>query len=290
LYREEELNKNLNIITGFYVFDKQNHLIVLEGLYNKGIRYIYENIPRVSDDKGIQVLYNSSMAFSKRIYGSLDIDIFKVKLFESLDNIVQKPLLYVRDMTPKASFDALVKLQQLLSEYRLSSVIRCDLLPSAEMVLSLSKEFGVPLTDIEIDELKGSNHSETVIQNNNINPNSAYLDEGYDDTEVNVPHVSRFWTPLDNSNEKYIQLVEERKKQNFEKNFIENNLNQLHKQSEKNKLNKPIKHYIVNTDTTSNYSSQKLNSTEMGLNKFREFIKEVSCCYLYYYYIYFVKV
>ena len=77
-----------------------------------GLKIIYEEIPRTRNEIGVDVIYNSSIGFSQRLYAPLDVEMLKIKLFEPLDEIVKKPLLYVRDMTPKSSFDSLIKLQQ----------------------------------------------------------------------------------------------------------------------------------------------------------------------------------
>ena len=58
----------------------------------------------------VEVLYNSDLSFKDRLYGPLDVDVCRIKLHEPLDVIVQQPLLYVRDMVPKACFQALIKL------------------------------------------------------------------------------------------------------------------------------------------------------------------------------------
>ena len=39
---------------------------------------------------------------------------------------------------------------------------------------------------------------------------------------------------------------------------------------------KPLKHYLIADEPTFKYSSQKLNSTEIALNRFRDYINEVS--------------
>lgn len=111
LSREEQKSKTLDIITGFHVLDGQIHILVLEGLKDYGLRYLYENIPRRKND-GIKILYNSAMNFSNRLYAGLDVDLLRIKLFEPLDVIVKKPLLYIRDMAPKASVEGLLKLHQ----------------------------------------------------------------------------------------------------------------------------------------------------------------------------------
>lgn len=100
----------MNLITGFHLIDPQCHLFILEGLRELGIRSLYEKIPKT--ETGCQLIYNSSMGFSQRLYSSLDLDLLKIKLFEPLEQIVKKPLLYIRDMTPKISFEALIKINQ----------------------------------------------------------------------------------------------------------------------------------------------------------------------------------
>ena len=67
------------------------------------------------------MLYHSDMSFSERLYGALDVNIHRIKLQRPLSLIVQHPLLYVRDMVPKACFDAVVKLHevQYMTEFAL---------------------------------------------------------------------------------------------------------------------------------------------------------------------------
>jgi hypothetical protein len=128
----------LDILTGFHLINRKAHIIVIEGLYdalyymqschafiaisaklfiqkglkNKAIEAICELLLAEKDHSGIQISYNTKMRFSKRLYLNLSLDLYRLKLFEPLDEIVKKPLLYVRDMAPKPSFEGLVKLHQ----------------------------------------------------------------------------------------------------------------------------------------------------------------------------------
>lgn len=92
------------------MIDKKHHIFVMEGLKDFAIKDILESVPRTRSETGIEVMFNTSISFSKRLYISLDVDLLKIKLFEPLDVIVKKPLLYIRDMTPKSSYEALIKL------------------------------------------------------------------------------------------------------------------------------------------------------------------------------------
>lgn len=84
-------------------------MFVIEGLRTMGIKQIYENLKH---DRKIEILYNSSLGFKSRLYLDLEVDLIKIKLFEPLEELVKKPLLYIRDMAPKNSFEALIRLNQ----------------------------------------------------------------------------------------------------------------------------------------------------------------------------------
>lgn len=62
------------------------------------------------------MLYNSDLSFGKRLYGTLDVDLTRVKLHEPISLIVQQPLLFVRDMVPRSCFISLNKLDEVSTE------------------------------------------------------------------------------------------------------------------------------------------------------------------------------
>ncbi len=64
------------------------------------------------DPGSIKALYKSDMTFSERLYVSLDVDLCRVRLHDSLTNITRKPLLYVRDIVPRACFEGLTRLDK----------------------------------------------------------------------------------------------------------------------------------------------------------------------------------
>lgn len=43
-----------------------------------------------------------------------------------------------------------------------------------------------------------------------------------------------------------------------------------------NSHKKPLKHYLIADEPTFKYSSQTMNSTEIALNRFRDYINEVN--------------
>ena len=123
---------------------------------------------------------------------------------------------------------------KLLSEFRLRNVVRCDLLPTAIMITSMSKEFGVPLTDIEMQQLKQSEKVKiSNIENNFESEASGVYGYSYGNTEpANIPHTSRIWTPIDNFNDQF--LAKKKEKEAQVKNYVAHNIDSLQELHEKN--------------------------------------------------------
>ena len=120
-----------------------------------------------------------------------------------------------------------------MNEYRIRSIIRCDLLPTSEMILSMSKEFGVPLNTLDenfaIPNSSTNEKHDNVSEMNIINDNEEY---GYERINT-IPHTSRIWTPIDNDNDKFIREKQERL--NNPSNFLLNNIQNIQEASEHNK-------------------------------------------------------
>jgi hypothetical protein len=70
------------------------------------------------------------MAFSERLYASLDVDLCHVCLHEPLSHIVSQPLVYVQDMIPQLCYDAIMALDNVRRYY--SSVIPCCIMYYAD--------------------------------------------------------------------------------------------------------------------------------------------------------------
>uniref|UniRef100_A0A669P5G4 Cilia and flagella associated protein 92 (putative) n=1 Tax=Phasianus colchicus TaxID=9054 RepID=A0A669P5G4_PHACC len=148
-----EKDSELDIVTGFHLLDGASHLFVLEGLKDKAIKRLWDrHFERTyrREDGQLEILYNSQLSFSQRLYTDLEAIFYHFHLCKPLFSIAKQPLLYVRGAVPWACFQALSRLSYLCHSKRLRDVIQGGLLPSAEMVTALSREYGAPLTDEDL--------------------------------------------------------------------------------------------------------------------------------------------
>ncbi|KAJ3602585.1 hypothetical protein NHX12_030337 [Muraenolepis orangiensis] len=143
---EESESKDLDFVTGFHVQDEKMHLVVAEGLRLKAVQSLWETVPQKlggSSEEQMRVLYKSSLGFSERIYGSLDVNLSPVHLPRPLEDIMRDPLVYVRDVLSHSCFQALFRLSQLCQASKLLEAVRCDLFPTEDMICSVSRELGM---------------------------------------------------------------------------------------------------------------------------------------------------
>ncbi|GFS25099.1 hypothetical protein ElyMa_003432800 [Elysia marginata] len=266
----QQCSLDLDIVTGFHILDGQNHLFVLEGLRDKAINVLWDVLPK-PDNSDVRVLYNSDLSFSRRLYGPLDVDLCRVKLHEPLSVIVQQSLLYIRDMVFRPCFDALMKLDQVARTHKMKDVVRNELFPTAEMIVSMSREFGVPFTQKDFEELqcKSVTQGESLTQ---VEGESAAV------TMVRPlrPEPSRNWTPIDNFNKDYVDSIKRgRERQDFiEANILEVQAKSEASAAERERHRKP-RIYADVGDISHNYSTQGLNSMELAREKLRKYLNSL---------------
>lgn len=101
-----------DLITGFHVDDWERHIVMLEGLKEKGISTLWNELPHhhSQDQNIIKVFYNSDYNFSKRLYGTLDVDLPRIRLFRPLREIMQHPLIFIPNCIPPPSFRSVLSL------------------------------------------------------------------------------------------------------------------------------------------------------------------------------------
>lgn len=241
------------------------HLFILEGIRDRGVASLWNSLPR-PENSDVKVLFNSDYSFGDRLYGPLDVDLCRIKLHEPLSIIVQQPLLYVRDMVPRPCFDALVKLYEITKLTQMKYVVRNDLFPTADMVISMSKEFGVPLTQEDFEELQP-------VKEKTMEDIKPVVQE----VPVVLKETSRLWTPIDNFNRDYVEKLASQEKEPTKVDFIKENKDFVKLASDANKVEKELnKVPTIKADVkvAHNYSTQFLNSTDLAKEKLRQMLAQ----------------
>jgi len=267
LTESQRVSKTLDILTGFQIIDGKYHIFVLEGLRDHGIKSVWNNVrfdSQQSAQKNLVTLYNTDITFQERLYATLDVDLTRVRLHQPLDVIVKLPLLYVRDMVPRLCLQAVLKLHDLINCKKLRDAIRNEMFPTDEMIASLGREFGIPLT---IDDFEDAAEADKIGEKDISNAADALTEKPYKTT--------RPWTPLEVRNEAYEEKLKSRLECTGQKDFLAENIAKVQQVE-------PVKREATVTCDTSelinkevhNYSIQSLNTTEMAKKKLRNQLSE----------------
>ena len=65
-----------------------------------------------SDADTVVHLYDTSLTFKNRLYSALDVDLCRVRLHQSFAEIMNQPLIYIRDIIPRDCLECVLRLNQ----------------------------------------------------------------------------------------------------------------------------------------------------------------------------------
>ncbi|XP_059393330.1 uncharacterized protein cfap92 [Carassius carassius] len=242
-------NKRLNVLTGFHMMDKALHLFVLEGFKDQAVKRLWTTVPIKLDgdeEEQLTALYNSDLSFSERLYDMLDVGLSPICLVKPLETILMEPLVFIRNTVPHACLEALKCISHICKAKKLQEVVHHDLFPSANMILSLSKEFGSDLGRGELWLVTETQLSQDIPDCHNIR--------------------KRTRKPLDNFNREYFQR--KWNEGNNMKDFIQANIEDIHRASNNLQKSKP------NVFLDNIIEGQTTNSPAL---LYREFPKDSTC-------------
>jgi hypothetical protein len=130
--------------------------MVLEGLAAGAIKALVAENPRKGvNDADLSMLYHPDVTFAERLYTAFNAVVFKVKLSDSLKNIIYSPDIY---LLPKfaSCAAAIMRVAEISRAKRMVRLRDLKLFPSALQVLKLDKKFGSVLYNRDIDGSENS--------------------------------------------------------------------------------------------------------------------------------------
>jgi hypothetical protein len=141
----------LDLITGFELIDPGFRLVILEGLAAGAMKALIADNPRQGvNNADLTMLYHPDVTFADRLYTAFNAVVFKIKLSDSLKNIIYSPDIY---LLPKfaSCAAAIMRVAEVSRAKRMIRLRDLKLFPTALQVLKLDKKFGSVLTNRDID-------------------------------------------------------------------------------------------------------------------------------------------
>ncbi|TPX63674.1 hypothetical protein SpCBS45565_g06470 [Spizellomyces sp. 'palustris'] len=135
---EEKCNVELDILTGYHIFDSQMRILLVEGLLDGGTAHLLEILPK-SD--AYHLWYNPSITFTSRIWLAAP-GLLYLKLDPSLSEIMRQTSTYLRKRTSSESFECLEMLNQILHLDSSSTPAPIGHYPSTDLINAIAENFG----------------------------------------------------------------------------------------------------------------------------------------------------
>lgn len=146
---EDKANRSLDFLGGFELIDKEMRFYVIEGLGGEGRamnQFYLSNERQHTNDRRFKMIYNPDVKFKSRIYQDFNCSIKKIKLRDTLSQIMAVPDIYLRSKVPVDMYDTLQKFAEIRKLERSALVRDFNLYPSAENLLTLERKYGDSLS------------------------------------------------------------------------------------------------------------------------------------------------
>jgi len=99
-----------------------------------------------TNDKRFKMIYNPDIKFKNRMYQDFNCSIKKIKLRDTLSQIMSVPDIYLRSKVPIEMYDTLQKFAEIRKLDRSNLVRDFNLYPSVENLLALERKYGDSLS------------------------------------------------------------------------------------------------------------------------------------------------
>jgi hypothetical protein len=135
----------LDVICGFSVIDDHCRMIIVEGLADKGLRTLLDQLPRNGRNSGsYRVLADLNVRFINRMYTAFNAELKLIRLRQPLPLLCQLPELYEQSSKALniACYNALDRLRSLRRADRMKQCRDTQLFPTATDLLQLMSKYG----------------------------------------------------------------------------------------------------------------------------------------------------
>lgn len=210
----------LDIITGTQIIDSHFRTIFLEGLADKGMKVVHEQIPRkgANDPQGYRMSANDQILFTRRLYTAFEIDLKRIKLRYPLPILMNSPDIYMRSKVSENCFGALTRLADVRQASRLEEIKNLDLFPTAQMLLEVESKYGESIT---LEDIHGSQSSRSAQQTMEVPSPLDALETSATNKELSPSsraskrHTMTLKAPTDSTNDRFEQYRKSRKDKDF---------------------------------------------------------------------------
>ncbi|KAL1505402.1 hypothetical protein ABEB36_004976 [Hypothenemus hampei] len=141
----KDMKNNYDILTGFVIDNGSTFVFYIEG---DSVGYILNLCRNFEGLKNGKVFFNSDQAYEDRLYPICNkwMGFYFINMKVPLQQIINKPKLYVKGNVPILCQKALIKLNLLFLSNTMKVMLQDDLFPNLEELISLDMEYGVPFS------------------------------------------------------------------------------------------------------------------------------------------------
>eukprot|EP00039_Didymoeca_costata_P014214 m.227208 g.227208 ORF g.227208 m.227208 type:complete len:894 (+) comp15970_c1_seq16:93-2774(+) len=251
LSQEQRCDETLDILTGFCASFPQKSVMVIEGLAVHGMQRFWNRFGQRVSDK-LQIIYNSTILYSTRAYGSLGPYVAQICFEQSIEELLQQRDLYLHGGRGWGCLEGFERLQTLMNfgdgaNYEL---------PSPESIVNLSETYGI--TELQLCDMRHERDAPVSSQS------SKSKQKGQSGTERT--RLSSIWA----------EAPSLRSSESATVNFIDRNRKVIGIASERNKETKPEKFFVSQQldSPVHMYSTHKLNSSTLGRSALKKLMRE----------------
>ncbi|KAJ0408803.1 hypothetical protein P43SY_000699 [Pythium insidiosum] len=269
--RQASERGQLDLLTGVMVIDTTHRMVLVEGLADGAMRTLHAALlPRdkPNDPRGVQLLADLSLRFTRRLYTAFGMDLKRIKLRDSLPELLQRPDMYLRSKVSESCYLALTRLAEIRRSARLVEVRDAELFPSASMLLDVESKYG---ESISLEDIYGQKERASD-SNGGASPSAAPDDPAVADEHEARPSRRRSGPSLKAPTDASNPAFDEWRRQRTETNYVEQRRQQALAQQEAYQVRRDIERQqqkAADSGPVYMYSGQRLRTQEVLQDELR---------------------